>query len=84
MEVRSCCEEVGQVRVSGRPEESATIATFATERMDYNLKTQDVTSDAPVELRWGANRMSGEYGLRANIKQGTWELESEVNGQIAP
>jgi len=74
----------GGVRATGRPEESPVIATYSTERMDYNLKTQDITTDAPVELLWGGNKVTSQSGLRANIKQGTWELESEVHGHIVP
>ena len=74
----------GQVRVSGRPQDSPTIATFSTERMDYNLKTQDVTTDAPVELQMGGSRLAGDHGVRANIKQGTVELPSTVHGQFTP
>jgi LPS export ABC transporter protein LptC len=72
------------VRISGRPQDSSTIATFSTERMDYNLKTQDITSDAPVEVQMGASRMAGDHGVRANIKQGTVELPSTVHVQFTP
>jgi LPS export ABC transporter protein LptC len=74
----------GQVRASGRLEGSPLIATYSTERMDYNLKTQDIATDAPVELQWGGNRVTSESGLRANIKQSTWALESDVHGHIVP
>jgi LPS export ABC transporter protein LptC len=73
----------GAVRVSGRLQDSPVPATFATERMDYNLKTQDISTAAPVELHSGGLRMSSDTGLRANIKQGTVELES-AHAQYAP
>lgn len=74
----------GQVQVRGRPEGADGVATFSTERLEYNIATQDITTDAPVELQSPGLRLSGNSGLRANIKQGTVELESQVHGQIVP
>jgi LPS export ABC transporter protein LptC len=73
----------GGVRVSGRLHDSTSVATFSTERMDYNLKTQDIFTAAPVELRSGGVHLNSESGLRANIKQSTVELES-AHAQFTP
>jgi len=73
----------GAVRVSGRLQDSPSVATFSTERMDYNLKTQDISTAAPVELHGGGVRLSSDTGLHANIKEGTVELES-AHAQYAP
>jgi lipopolysaccharide export system protein LptC len=52
---------------------------MVTEQLTYNLDTQDVVTDKPVDLAWGSSRLRcGD--LRMNIKRGTLSVESECNG----
>jgi len=73
----------GRVKVRGRVQQSPVPISFTTERLDYNLVTQELANDAAFELQWGASQFSG-HGLKANIKQGTVSVESDTNGKIAP
>lgn len=73
----------GKVLVTGRPQGSVTLTTLSTDRLQYNLATQELRNNSAVEMRWGQNRLAGR-NLRANIKQGNVALESEINGHIIP
>jgi LPS export ABC transporter protein LptC len=74
----------GHVLVRGRPSPKAGPLTFATNSVEYNLKTQDLRGKGPFRVDWQGSRFSGE-GLKANIKQGTIDsVESSTNGQILP
>jgi LPS export ABC transporter protein LptC len=73
----------GNVVVRGRPPQSPGPVTFTAQSMDYNLETQDLHIPGAFRFDWAGNRMSGS-GLRANIKQGDYSVESSANGQIAP
>jgi LPS export ABC transporter protein LptC len=71
----------GRVQVQGRVPQSPAPIRFQTEKLDYNLKTQDLVSDVAFEFKWGGSQFSGR-GLKANIKQGTVSVESKTNGKI--
>lgn len=73
----------GRVLVQGRVPQSPAPIRFQSEKLDYNLKTQDLSSEAAFELHWGGSQFSG-HGLKANIKQGTVSVESDTNGKIVP
>jgi len=73
----------GRVRVEGRVPQSAAPIRFQAEKLDYNLKTQELASDAQFEFHWGGSQFSGQ-GLKANIKQGTVSVESQTHGKIVP
>jgi LPS export ABC transporter protein LptC len=73
---------LGDVLVRGRPAGASQEAQFRTERLNYDLGTQDVSSDAEVEMTWGRNKLRGQQ-LKANIKQGTVAIESKVHGLLA-
>lgn len=73
----------GRVRVEGRVPQSTAPIRFQAEKLDYNLKTQELASDAPFEFHWGGSQFTGR-GLKANIKQGTVSVESPTHGKIAP
>jgi LPS export ABC transporter protein LptC len=73
----------GNVLVSGRPPPSLSLVTFAAEKMDYNLKTQDLHVPDAFRIDWAGSQIHGS-GLRANIKRGDYSVESAANGQIAP
>ena len=74
----------GHVVVRGRPSPTAGTMTFTFDNVDYNLKTQYLSTKERFAVDWPGGRVSG-VGLLANIKQGTIEkVESETNGQILP
>jgi LPS export ABC transporter protein LptC len=74
----------GNVVVRGRPSPAAAPMTFNADSLDYNLKSQIVTTPGPFRFDWQGSRFSGR-GLTANIKQGTIDsVESDTNGQILP
>ena len=64
------------------PESPAPIR-FQTEKLDYNLITQELANTTAFELHWGDSQFSGR-GLKTNIKQGTVSVESDTNGKIVP
>jgi LPS export ABC transporter protein LptC len=73
----------GRVLVQGRVPQSPAPIRFQSEKLDYNLSTQELASDAEFQLHWGGSQFSGR-GLRANIKLGTVSVESDTNGKIVP
>jgi LPS export ABC transporter protein LptC len=73
----------GKVRAQGRLKDAAAPVTMVAERLDYNLTTQDLSSDQKVDLAWAGGRLQGR-GLSANIKSGDVALQFEVHGTLAP
>lgn len=73
----------GNVLVKGRVPQSPAPVRFQTEKLDYNLMTQELANDTAFELHWGGNRFNGR-GLEANIKLGTVTVESDTHGKIVP
>lgn len=73
----------GNVHASGRPREGKALLDMATERLDYDPASQQVTTDADVALRWGRNTLRGK-GLTANIRTGEVALESSIHGTFSP
>jgi LPS export ABC transporter protein LptC len=71
----------GSVKVQGQVPQSPAPIRFQSEKLDYNLRTQDLVSDADFEFLWGGSRFTGR-GLKANIKQGTVSVESQTHGKI--
>jgi LPS export ABC transporter protein LptC len=72
----------GNVLARGTPAGSTRGSQLRTDRLRYDLATQDLGTDAAVEFVWGRNRLQGR-GLRANIKQGSVAIESQVHGQLS-
>jgi len=72
----------GAVQVTGLLPEARAPVTMTTASLDYNLQTQEISSDELVDMRMGAMELQGQ-GLQANIREGTLELESQVHGVIA-
>lgn len=73
----------GNVRANGRPVEGKQVLNFASDQLTYNLDTQEVTSDTEVTMDWGRSKLRGR-GLKANIRTGDVQLESDVNGILSP
>jgi LPS export ABC transporter protein LptC len=73
----------GKVHAQGRQQGSQALISLNTEQLTYNLATQDIVTDKPVDLAWGSSRFRcGD--LRMNIKLGTRHVESECNGTFYP
>jgi LPS export ABC transporter protein LptC len=72
----------GNVLARGTPTGSTRESQLRTDRLRYDLATQDLDSDAAVEFVWGRNLLQGR-GLRANIKHGTVAIESQVHGRLS-
>lgn len=72
----------GTVQISGQPPAASAPVTVATESLDYDLKSQEATSVESVVLRMGAQQLQGT-GLHANIRLGTFSLDSQVYGQFS-
>jgi LPS export ABC transporter protein LptC len=73
----------GDVLVRGVPAGGKQEAQLRTQHLLYNLETQDLRTNAEVDLTWGRNRLRGK-SLTANIKRGTVAIESKVNGRLVP
>ena len=58
----------GDVQVRGRVPQSPAPIRFQAEQLDYNLRTQELSSDAAFELHWGGSQFSGR-DIRTNSNQ---------------
>jgi LPS export ABC transporter protein LptC len=82
-EVNGAITLVGNVRAKGRLQNSRAQFSVATEQLQYNLLTQDISADSTVDFTWGASRFRCG-SLTMNIKRGTGAVESNCNGTYAP
>ena len=73
----------GDVRLAGEPGEVAGVAQLHTARLALDTVAEVAETRAPVELALGAHRVRA-LGLRADLKSGMLELQSDVNGSFAP
>jgi LPS export ABC transporter protein LptC len=71
----------GAVRVTGQPPATGAPVTLATNSLDYDMQTQEITSHETVDVQMGEQRLQGT-GLQANIRLGTLRLETQVHGDI--
>jgi LPS export ABC transporter protein LptC len=71
----------GAVRVTGQPPAASAPVTLATNSLDYDMQTQEITSREIVDVQMGEQRLQGS-GLQANIRLGTMRLETQVHGNI--
>jgi len=74
---------VGDVQVRGRPPGSTLTAQINTQRLDYDTRSQDVSTRDDVRISWGGQQLDAR-GLTANLKQGQLSLESKVHGRFSP
>jgi LPS export ABC transporter protein LptC len=72
----------GNVHAEGRPENSRTRLSLATEQLSYNLATQDLTIDMPVDFTEGNSTLHCAR-VHMNILLGT-VVQSKCNGIFAP
>jgi LPS export ABC transporter protein LptC len=80
---RTSIEMQGDVRVTGQPPGSRRELTIRTERLVYDTATTDIRTAEPVSFDFGPHVLTGR-GLRANLKAGTLQIDSQVHGRIAP
>jgi LPS export ABC transporter protein LptC len=73
----------GDVHAQGRPQNSQEQVVVLAEQVTYDLQTQDVSSDTPVDVTWGRSKFRST-DLRLNIKRGTINVESGSNGTFSP
>jgi LPS export ABC transporter protein LptC len=73
----------GNVVAVATSQKSADPLVLRSPELDYDTRKQTVSTKSPVQFRWGSQQMSA-LGMQANIKLGTVELESQVNGRITP
>jgi LPS export ABC transporter protein LptC len=79
----------GAVHAQGRPQNSRALISLTTERIVYDMRTQDVVASKPVDFtRGGMRARCGS--LRGNIKRGefamngTGPVESKCDVTFAP
>jgi LPS export ABC transporter protein LptC len=72
----------GHVRAHGLPVGGRNPITIATERLRYDMSTQELSSDVPVQLDWGGKNMRCDK-VQANIGTGAVTLEF-CSGTIGP
>jgi LPS export ABC transporter protein LptC len=72
----------GNVHAQGRPENSRTEIFAVTEQLKYNLQTQDITMDGPVDYTWGSSAFHCA-SVRMNIRRGA-VVQSKCNGTLIP
>jgi LPS export ABC transporter protein LptC len=71
----------GTVRVTGQPPSATAPVTIATNSLDYDTQTQEITSREIVQIQMGEQKLQG-LGLQANIRLSTLRLETQVHGEI--
>jgi LPS export ABC transporter protein LptC len=72
----------GNVHAEGLPENSRTPLSLATEQLSYDLATQDLSIDTPVDYTRGNSKLHCA-SVRMNIRLGT-VVQSKCNGIFAP
>jgi lipopolysaccharide export system protein LptC len=73
----------GEVRLTGQPGEEPGAAKLYTSRLALDTISEVAETKAPVELALATHRMRA-LGMRADLKEGTLRLESDVNGRFEP
>jgi lipopolysaccharide export system protein LptC len=73
----------GDVRVVGVLTGTSDLAQIRSEHLDFDTRSEIVTTDDPVTLLWGTREIQGT-GLKANLKDQQVRLESGVHGSFAP
>ncbi len=79
----STVEFEGDVRLAGRPGADPQAAELYTPRLTLDTVSEIADTRAPVELAFGTHRLRA-LGMHADLKSGSLQLESDVNGHFAP
>jgi LPS export ABC transporter protein LptC len=75
-------ELTGKVRASGALPDSKLPAEISTEQLDFDTRSQDLTSRQLVTIRLAGQRLTSR-GLTASLKQERLRLESAVHGRYS-
>jgi LPS export ABC transporter protein LptC len=76
-------EFAGDVRLVGAPGAQPETAELRTATMTLDTETERAATRSPVQLAFGRHLMRAR-GMRADLKAGNLQLESDVNGVFAP
>jgi LPS export ABC transporter protein LptC len=80
---RTTLQLYGNVHVTGSADRAGGRAVIVTDKLFYDTKTNIVQTAEPVAIQFGPHRLNGR-GLRAELNDGTLQLESNVNGRFTP
>jgi LPS export ABC transporter protein LptC len=81
---RQSVQLFGDVRVTGSADRAGGKAIILTDKLNYDTQSNIVQTAEPVSIEFGPHLLHGR-GLRAELNDGTLQLESNVNGRfIAP
>ena len=70
----------GNVTAEGRPGQAAEPVQVRTDSLDYDTRSQLLSTASLVSLHWTGRELSG-VGLRADLAQGRIDLSSRVHGR---
>jgi LPS export ABC transporter protein LptC len=73
----------GDVQLRGQPPGSGEMAQVNSQRLDFDTRTQDVTTSQAVSFVWAGQHLNAR-GMKANLKLGQLQLDSRVHGRFAP
>ncbi|MGH8250301.1 MAG: LPS export ABC transporter periplasmic protein LptC [Steroidobacteraceae bacterium] len=76
-------EFAGDVRLVGAPGEQAETAELRTATMTLDTEAERAVTRSPVQLAFGRHLIRAR-GMRADLKAGSLQLESDVSGEFAP
>jgi LPS export ABC transporter protein LptC len=76
-------ELMGSVELRSKPSDGAAPTVIVTDRLRFTPDQFSAESAGPVELRLGDSVLNA-VGFKADLKEDSVELESEVHGRFAP
>ncbi|HET8696033.1 MAG TPA: LPS export ABC transporter periplasmic protein LptC [Gammaproteobacteria bacterium] len=79
---RSQMDLEGNVVLRSNPADGHAPIEISTSTLQFVRAEAQVTTDRPVDLRWGRMQVNG-VGLRAHLNANTLELESKVHGDFS-
>ena len=79
----SIVEFEGDVLLAGRPGAEPQTAELHTQRLVLDTVGEVADTRSPVELAFGDHRLRA-LGMHADLKTGSMQLESDVNGHFTP
>ena len=71
----------GKVLLRGRPPGSQEATRIATEQLDYDIHSRQITTDQPVRMTWGGQQLDAR-GLAADLKLSQLQLANQVHGRF--
>lgn len=73
----------GDVLLRGKAPGSAVVTRVDTQQIDYDTRTQQVSTDQRVRISWGRQQLDAQ-GLAADLKQSQLQLQAQVHGRFKP